>query len=58
MQIDVTGHIYGISSSYDPGIKEICCIFIPNKWAIYQFNVYSFEQISQYQFKNYEFFGW
>nr|CAD2164554.1 unnamed protein product [Meloidogyne enterolobii] len=58
MQIDVTGHIYGISSSYDPGIKEICCIFIPNKWAIYQFNVYSFDQISQHQFKNYEFFGW
>ncbi|CAK5074759.1 unnamed protein product [Meloidogyne enterolobii] len=58
MQIDVTGHIYGLSSSYDPGIKEICCIFIPNKWAIYQFNVYSFDQISQHQFKNYEFFGW
>nr|CAD2158516.1 unnamed protein product [Meloidogyne enterolobii] len=58
MQIDVTGHIYGISSSYDPGIKEICCIFIPNKWAIYQFGVYGFDEISQHQFKNYEFFGW
>ncbi|CAK5086313.1 unnamed protein product [Meloidogyne enterolobii] len=58
MQVEVTGHIYGISSTYDPGIKEICCIFIPNKWAIYQFGVYGFDEISQHQFKNYEFFGW